>query len=214
MTEYEVEEMIERHIEFVDKDGRAVRLPSVFVKHFMKRDDGVLPIITSIAQLPIVLYDGTLLTGGNGTIDRRFGIYFKVPEELVLPKREDCTREAVTEALVKFLVDDWLCDVAVGLIGKCSIIAGAMTILERALLPQRPAFFITAGRRGNGKTTTLHMVSMAATGLHASAAAWSTSEEERRKALFSYLGAGLPFLVWDKTSRAARPSPAPRSRSR
>jgi hypothetical protein len=55
MTEAEVAEMIEAHIEFVDKDGRPVHLPTAFVKHYMKRDDGALPIMVAISQLPIVL---------------------------------------------------------------------------------------------------------------------------------------------------------------
>jgi hypothetical protein len=73
--------------------------------------------------------------------------------------------------------------------------------LQRALLPERPAFFITAGGRGNGKTTTIHMISMASVGLPAAAAAWSSDSEERRKALFSYLEVDLPMLVWDNISR-------------
>ena len=32
--------------------------------------------------------------------------------------------------------------------GKCTIIAAALTVIERSLLPDRPAFFVTAGRRG------------------------------------------------------------------
>ena len=47
------------------------------------------------------------------------------------------------------------------------------------------------------------MISMAALGLPAAAAAWSHNEEERRKALFSYLGAGLPFLIWDNIARGS-----------
>jgi hypothetical protein len=198
MSEYEVEEMIERHIEFVDDKDRAVRLPSVFVRHYMKRNDGALPTLTSIAQLPIVLYEGTVLTGQG--IDRKYGIWFAVPDELALPQREDCGREAVAEAM-RFLTDDWLGDVAASYADKCAILALMATIIERALLPQRPAFFVTAGRRGNGKTTTLQMVTMAATGLPATAAAWSTNEEERRKALFSYLGAGIAFLIWDNIKK-------------
>ena len=33
----ECAEMIERHIEFVDKDGRSVHLPTKFVRHYLKR---------------------------------------------------------------------------------------------------------------------------------------------------------------------------------
>jgi hypothetical protein len=75
--------------------------------------------------------------------------------------------------------------------------------LERAVLPERPAFFVTAGQRGGGKTTTLQMLFLAATGIHAPAAAWSTSEEEIRKCLFAYLSAGVAAVVWDNIPRGA-----------
>jgi hypothetical protein len=200
LSEMELAELIERHIEFVDEEGRPVHLQSPLVRHYMKRDDDVLPIVTSVAQLPIILHDGTVLTGRG--LDRHYGIYFHVPSELeaLLPRRGECAGLVVARAM-RSLTDDWLCDVAADYEGKCIIIACALTVLERALLPQRPAFFVTAGQRGGGKTTTIHMISMAALGLPASAAAWSPSEEERRKALFAYLEAGLPMLVWDNLAR-------------
>jgi hypothetical protein len=200
LNEIELAELIEKHIEFVDDKGRAVHLPSPFVKHYLKRDDGALPIATSIAQLPIVLDDGTILTGRG--LNRKYGIVFRVPEELdaLMPSRSDCTSNAVAGAM-QFLTDEWLSDVAADYKGKCVIIACALTVLERALLPERPAFFITSGGRGNGKTSTIHMISMAAVGLPAAAAAWSSDPEERRKALFSYLEIGLAMLAWDNIPR-------------
>ena len=44
------------------------------------------------------------------------------------------------------------------------LIALALTLIERTLLPERPCFFITAGRRGNGKTTAIIMLIKAVTG--------------------------------------------------
>ena len=85
--------------------------------------------------------------------------------------------------------------------GKCTIIAAALTVIERSLLPDRPAFFVTAGRRGSGKTTLLIMLIMAVTGLRPAAAAWSTNEEERRKALLSYFLYGVPYILWDNIAR-------------
>lgn len=99
-------------------------------------------------------------------------------------------REAVAEAL-RFLADQWLIDVQTNFAGKCIIIAIALTIIERSLLDQRPAFFVTAGRRGGGKTTTLTMLIMAVTGLWPAAAAWTSNVDERRKALLSYFMEGL-----------------------
>jgi hypothetical protein len=212
LNEMELAERIEQHIEYVDENGRPVHLQPQFVKHYLRRDDGGLPIITSIAQLPIVLHDGTILTGRG--LNRKYGIVFRVPEELdaLLPSLGDCTPTVVARAM-RFLTDEWLCDVSADYQGKGTIIACALTILERALLPQRPAFFITAGQRGGGKTTTIHMISMAAVGLPAAAAAWSPNEEERRKALFSYLGMGLPMLVWDNLARGSTISCPPIEKS-
>ena len=76
-----------------------------FVHHYHTRpDDDALPIVSAIANLPIVLPDGTLLSGRG--LDRQRGIVFRVPSELlaILPKREDCTPAAVAEAM-KFLTD-------------------------------------------------------------------------------------------------------------
>jgi hypothetical protein len=100
-----------------------------------------------------------------------------------------------------FLTDDWLADVATDYVGKCIIIAVALTLIERSLLDERPAFWIVAGRRGGGKTTTLKMLIQAVTGIAASAAAWSSDDEERRKAVFSYFLAGIPYILWDNIPR-------------
>ena len=109
----------------------------------------------------------------------------------MLPTRDQCDDEAVRQALA-FLTDTWLCDVATDFTGKCILIAAALSLIERSLLPDRPVFFVTAGRRGGGKTTTLIMLLMATTGLWPSAAAWSPNEEERRKGMLAYLMEALP----------------------
>src|SRR5579872_1886136 len=118
MSEVEVAEMIEQHIDFVDEDGRSVHLAAPFVRHFMKRDDGALPTVVAIAQLPIVLADGDILAMRG--LDRLRGIIFDIPDALmkVLPKREDCTPTAVARAM-RFLCDEWLCDVSADYTGKC-----------------------------------------------------------------------------------------------
>ncbi len=203
MNEMEVAELIEQHIDYVDEDGRSVHLPTKFVRHYVSRDDGVLPTVVAIVTLPIVLGDGSLLAPDG--LDRARGIVFKLRKELraVLPRRDCCTEAAVLEAM-QFLCDDWLCDVATDYTGKCTLIAAALTVIERSLLPDRPAFFVTAGRRGGGKTTTLVMLIMAVTGIWPAAAAWSTNEEERRKALLSYFLSGVSYILWDNIPRGSQ----------
>jgi len=204
--EYSMAHLIEKYINFVttDKDGNehSVALDPVFVRHYMKFRESKLPVVTAIMTSPMVLPDGTLLAAPG--LDRARGIIFRLQPEFlaILPKREECTPTAVAEAM-HFLTDKWLCDVSTDYAGKCILIAAALTILERALLPERPAFFVTAGQRGGGKTTTLQMIFLAATGYRAPAAAWSSSEEERRKCLFSYLSEGVPAVVWDNIPRGS-----------
>jgi len=157
----------------------------------------------AIATAPIVLADGGLLAAEG--LDRLRGIQFIIQDELraILPKREDCT-EAAVRAAMKFLCDEWLVDVATDYVGKATIIAAALTMIERSLLPDRPCFFVTAGRRGGGKTTLLVMLIMAVTGVRPAAAAWSTNEEERRKALLAYFLAGVPYILWDNIARGTQ----------
>ena len=49
MSIEETAEMIERHVNFVDIDGRPVHLPTSFVRHYRQRDDGVLPTIVGVS---------------------------------------------------------------------------------------------------------------------------------------------------------------------
>jgi len=207
MSEMEVAEMIEKYIDYYTEDDygnhRPVHLPTQFVRHFMKRDDGKLPTVVAIATAPIVLADGVLLAPEG--LDRLRCIQFIIPDELraAIPQAQDCTPERV-KAAMEFLCDEWLCDVATDYTGKATIIAAALTLIERSLLPDRPCFFVTAGRRGNGKTTTLTMLIVAVTGLWPAAAAWSSNEEERRKALLAYFMYGLAYILWDNIPRGTQ----------
>ena len=157
----------------------------------------------AIATSPIVLADGVMLAPDG--LDRDRGIQFVIQDELraVIPQRKDCIPERVKVAM-EFLCNEWLVDVATDYVGKCTIITAALTLIERSLLPDRPCFFVTAGRRGGGKTTTLTMLIMAVTGLRPAAAAWSTNEEERRKALMSYFLYGVAYILWDNIARGTQ----------
>jgi hypothetical protein len=203
LDDMQVAELIEQYVEFDDvKTGLPVHLHMAFVQHFVRRHDNRLPLVTGVTALPLVLPDGRILTGRG--LNREHNIVLLVPKELeaVLPCPKACTSAAVVEA-IRFLTDEWLVDVATDYNGKCALIAIALSIIQCALLPERPAYLIGAGQRSSGKTTVIHMVSAAVLGRRAAAAAWSPSEEERRKALFSYLGGGVPLLVWDNIPRGA-----------
>ena len=204
MNDMEVAEMIERHIDFytVDEGGseRSVHLPMQFVRHFMRRDDGVLPTTVAYATMPLVLADGNLLVPKG--LDRLRGIQFLIPDALraVIPLPQDCSPERV-KAAMEFLCDEWLVDVTADRTGKALLIAAALTLIERSLLTDRPCFFITAGRRGSGKSTAIIMLIVGVIGDMPAASAWSSNEEERRKALMSHFLLGMPYILWDNIPR-------------
>jgi hypothetical protein len=203
LNDMELAEEIERYIDYVDpKTRRSVHLGMQFVRHYLRRDDNVLPLISAVTTMPLVLPDGSLYAPRGLDPDR--GIVFRVQPELVkyLPEPQECDDHAVIDAL-EFLINDWLVDVPTTFQGKCGLIALALTIIQRNQLPNRPVFWVTAGRRGGGKTTALSMVILAVTGVLPAAAAWSPSGEERRKALFAYLLEGIPCLVWDNIPHGA-----------
>ena len=176
--EMEAAETIERHIDYVGDGGRSVHLGMPFVTHYMNRHDGALNTLVAISLVPLVLPSGELLSPDGYGFDAERGILFKIPRVLraIVPPRANCNEHMVRQAMT-FLTDEWLCDVATDYIGKATIIAAALTIMERSLLPDRPTFWVTAGRRGGGKTTLLIMIIMAVTGLRPAAASWSPNEE-------------------------------------
>ena len=196
LNEMELAEMIETYIDFVDGTSRPVHLPMPFVRHYLQRDDQALPTVVGLAMAPIVLADGEILAPEG--LDRKSGIIFEIPKDIraILPRREDCTDEAVKDAM-HFLCDEWQCDVNTDFAGKAIIIAAALTIIERSLLDNRPAFFVTAGKRSSGKGTTVEMVTMAAMGVRAAMQAWSTNVEERRKQLPALFLLGVGYIAWD-----------------
>jgi hypothetical protein len=200
LSESESAELIERYIDFVDGNGRSVHLAAPFVRHYMQRSDGALPVVSAVATLPLVLADGVVLTDPG--LDRDRGIIFRLEPGILasMPRQQDCGNTRVADAM-RFLTEEWLCDVSASYAGKCILIAAALTIVERSLFPDRPTFWVTAGRRGGGKTTANTMLIMATLGVRPAAAAWTPNEEERRKALLSYFMDGVPYILWDNIPR-------------
>jgi hypothetical protein len=121
-------------------------------------------VVRTVVTAPLVGRDGGLLAGAG--LDRAREVVFRIEPgllALVPPDPGAITDAEVVEAL-RFLVDEWLCDVATGFRGRVVLLAFALTLIERVLLPERPAFFVTAGQRGGGKTTVIMMLVAAVLG--------------------------------------------------
>lgn len=204
---YSLEIEIGDHITFVKatEDGeRHVAPPGKFITHYLKYERSAAPRVRAVVTMPMVLPDGMLLCR-NG-LDRERGFVMRVDPEMLkfIPAPEDCTEIAVAKAF-RFLIDEWLVDVATDVVGKAILIACALSIIERTLFPERPSFWVSAGLRGGGKTTAITMIILAVLGVKPAASALATDDSnERRKALLAYLQEGLPTIVWDNIPRGAR----------
>ena len=205
LTAIGVELLLEKHVGWVahTKNGGSyfAALPSPYINALEEYPTSALPVVRAINTSPLVATSGRVIDGVG--LDRVTGLFHRIDPALhaCLPDGKP-TEEEIKEAL-NFLLDEWLVDVALDDEGKCVAILQALTLLQRALLPERPAFFVTAGQRGGGKTTLISMISAAVLGRRPAAAAWSDSVEERKKALFSYLRQGVALLVWDNIARGS-----------
>jgi hypothetical protein len=172
-----------------------------FIKALVEYPKSAIPVVRAINTAPLITASGRLIDGTG--LDRSTGMVHRIDPVLrrCLPDGKP-TNEELKQSL-KFLLDEWLVDVALDHVGKCVAILLALTLLQRALLPERPAFFVTAGQRGGGKTTLVNMIIAAVLGRRAAAASWSDNTEERKKALFSYLRQSVAALVWDNIARGA-----------
>ncbi len=199
---YSMAHLVEKYIgyEAVTEQGGTVpcALAPVFIDHFMNYRDSTLPRVSAVVTAPLVLPTGELLAPKG--LDRDRKLVFRIPPELMRLMPDGTPSAVQAAAALDFLANEWLCDVSTDFAGKCVLISLAMSVLERVLLPERPAFFVTAGKRGGGKTTALSMLILAVTGKKPAAAGWSTNEEERRKAMLAHLAEGIPALVWDNLS--------------
>lgn len=195
---------VERHIEYqrqAPEGIRSVRLPQPYVDAYRSWTDSRISTVRAVVTAPLVSHGGALLMKCG--LDRSSGILYKIDPRLreVIPAQTVTGEQA--HAAWCFLTDQWLCDVAADYVGKGVAVAYALTLIERVLLPERPAFFFTAAQRAAGKTTLANMLATAVLGRGAPAAAWAESVEERRKALMSMMRAGVATVVWDNIRRGS-----------
>ena len=174
-------------------------LPRPFIAALNEYRNSALPILKVVNSSPLITVSGEIIDGEG--LDRDTGIFHHIDARLRACLPTDTPTDDDVRRAVDFLLNEWLVDVALDDTGKFVVIMLALSLIERSLLPERPAFFIVAGLRGSGKTTLAHMVAMAVLGHEAPATSWSDIDEERKKALFSLLRQGVPFVVWDNIRR-------------
>jgi hypothetical protein len=203
LTPIGVELMLEKYVRWSAdaEDSYFATLPLPFIQALIQHPNSALPVVRAINTAPLVTVSGRIISGIG--LDRENGLFHRIDSVLRSCLPANRPTDADILAAMKFLLDEWLVDVALDQVGKCVAILLALTLLQRSLLPERPAFFVTAGQRGGGKTTLVNMIVAAALGRRAAAANWSDNTEERKKALFSYLRQSVAVLVWDNIARGS-----------
>jgi hypothetical protein len=204
LTPTAVEMLIERYVRWLAVKGKTMysaAQPRAFVDALMQYSVSTMPVARAINTAPLVSMSGNIIDGVG--LDRGTGLVHRIDPLLRACIPSTPLSEQEVQGALKFVLDKWLVDVALDPVGKCLAIMLALTLIERGLLPERPAWFVTAGQRGGGKTTLVNMITLAALERRAAAAAWSENPEERKKALFSYLRQGVAALVWDNIARGS-----------
>lgn len=209
MADARVGVVVEKYIRFekmTENGKRSVALPDSIVGAINALyDESRLPIVSGMQTLPLVCTgaDGSISIRKTSGIDRASGVMFIIDPEIAaaLPDPETITCKDAEQAYDR-LINGWFGEVAASDDNKAVLVSIPLTVMQRLLLRDaRPGYLITAPVAGAGKTTAAHMISEALFGRPAAAAAWSNSPEARRTALFSYLLAAAPLVVWDNIAR-------------
>jgi hypothetical protein len=204
LTPTGIELLLEKYVRWsVQKKNASYfgALPGPFIEGLREYPKSSIPVVRAINTAPLVTMSGRIISGVG--LDRNTGLFHRIDPLLHACVPADPPSEKNVQDALNFLFDEWLVDVALDRVGKSIAIMLALTLLERALLPERPAFFVTAAQRGGGKTTLVHMITSAVLGRRAAAAGWSKDPEERKKALFSYFRQGLAAIAWDNIARGS-----------
>jgi hypothetical protein len=153
LTPIGLELLIERYIHWIvhKKDGTYFgALPRPFIDALMQLSPSAMPVARAINTAPLVSLSGNIIDGVG--LDRGTGLVHRIDPLLRSCVPGTPPTEEDVQGAINFLLDEWLVDVALDPVGKCVAIMLALTLIERPLLPERPAWFVTAGQRGGRRS--------------------------------------------------------------
>jgi hypothetical protein len=141
LTATGVKMLVERYVCFVVEKKHVTyfgALPAPFVAALMEFSPSDIPVARAINTAPLVTMSGHVIDGVG--LDRDTGLVHRIDPLLraCVPSNPPAEQD-VREALI-FLLDEWLVDVTLDRVGKCIAIMLALTLIERALLPERQHF--------------------------------------------------------------------------
>src|SRR5215472_7739013 len=104
-------------------------LPGPYVAALMEYSTSGIPVARAINTAPLVTMSGQVIDGVG--LDRDTGLVHRIDPLLRACVPQPPAEQDVRDAL-NFLLDEWLVDVALDQVGKCTAIMLALTLIERA----------------------------------------------------------------------------------
>jgi hypothetical protein len=153
------------------------------------------PPLSAIAEWPMVAVgSGQIIVGTRG-YDEATGLYFDIDPKIRL---EAMTPEAAWEYLKDELLHDFPFEDDLHRAGGLALL---LAFMQRPLMKTCPAFAVIAPQPGTGKTTLLEVASLSVHGSPIVPHAFSSDEEELRKALQGLMMAKIPAVLFDNIGR-------------
>lgn len=169
-------------------------IPEGLVNMMLKDRARDFPILSGVAEWPLVSR-GEILTRQRG-YDEATGLYFDIDATVQLDEEMTAARGWA------FLRDEILVDFP---FENDNHRAGALALflcfMQRPLMKTCPAFAVVAPQPGTGKSSLIEVASLAIHGSHIAPHAFSSEDEELRKALHSLILSKVPAVMFDNIRR-------------
>jgi hypothetical protein len=181
---------------FDKRSGRfePVDFPDRFIRNIMEASGRELPKLESVIGLPMMRPDGSILD--NPGYSARDQVLFLSDDFFVVRVPATPTEDEIraAAALLWRPVRDFAYD---GPVSRGVKFAALLTVPVRAAIPTAPGYLYAAPMAGSGKSLLAKCDAALLTGRRGVASTPPTSDEDQRKALFSAVRSGLPYIFWD-----------------
>lgn len=179
-----------------DRHGEPVAkpIPADLVNMMLRDRARDFPPLTGISEWPMVSLGGNLVAGERG-YDEATGLFFDIDTKVKIERTEP-------EIAWKYLSEEVLQDFPfLDATQEAYALAMLLSFMQRPLMKTSPAFAVVAPQPGTGKTTLIEIAALAIHGGPIVSHAFSSEEEELRKALQALMMSKVPVVLFDNIAK-------------
>jgi hypothetical protein len=173
----------------------AVPIPERLANMVLKQHANRFPTLSGVAEWPMVGADGALIVKQHG-YDPVTGLYFDIASDVKVNERMSA-EEALSWMSEELLTDFPFEEEEDG----AAALGLVLAFMQRPLMKTCPAYAVVAPQPLTGKSTLIEVASLAVHGGPIASHAFSSDEEELRKAIHSLLLAKIPAVLFDNIGR-------------